>query len=95
MVENIGIPDEGIKAFCEEECMTNLLRLYIEENETTEEGFELLAEPEHLQQLEYPEFQREEEIEEEEEEEEEFEDVEDIEEIEEEEDLDETEYEGQ
>jgi hypothetical protein len=95
MVENAGITDEGIKALCEEECMKNLLRLYIEENNTTEEGFELMAEPEHLQQLEYPEFEREEEIEEEEEEEEEFEDVEDIEEIEEEEDLDETEYEGQ
>ena len=67
--------------------------LDLEENETTEEGIELLADPEHLQQLEYPEFDREEEMEEEEEDEEEFEDVEDIEEIEEEEDLDETEYE--
>ena len=95
MVENNGITDEGISALCEDTCMTNLLRLYIEENETTEEGFELLADPEHLQQLEYPEFEREEEIEEEEEEEEEFEDVEDIEEIDEEEDLDETEYENQ
>ena len=93
MVENAGITDAGIVALCEEECMKNLLRLYIEENNTTEEGFELMAEPEHLQQLEYPEFEREEEIEEEEEEEEEFEDVEDIEEIE-EEDLDETEYEN-
>ena len=73
--------------------MKNLLRLYIEENETTEEGLELLADPEHLQQLEYPEFDREDEMEEEEEEEEEFDDVEDIEEIEEEEDLGETEYE--
>ena len=95
MVENAGITDAGIVTLCEEECMKNLLRLYIEENDTTEEGIDLLAEPEHLQQLEYPEFEREEEIEEEEEEEEEFEDVEDIEEIEEEEDLDETEYEGQ
>ena len=85
--------DEGIKILSEEECMKNLLRLYIEENETTEEGLELLADPEHLEQLEYPEFEREDEMEEEEEEEEEFEDIEDIEEIEEEEDLDETEYE--
>ena len=75
--------------------MANLLRLYIEENNYTEEGFELLGEAEHLMQLEYPEFDREEEIEEEEEEEEEFEDVEDIEEIDEEEDLGETEYESQ
>ena len=47
----------------------------------------LLAEPEHLQQLEYPEFEREEAIEELEEEEEEFDDVE-IEDVEEEEGLD-------
>ena len=86
---------EGIEAICESENLSNLLRLYIEENNYTEEGFDLLGEAEHLMNLEYPEFDREEEIEEEEEEEEEFEDVEDIEEIEEEEDLGETEYESQ
>ena len=71
------------------------MRLYIEENDYTEEGFDLLGEAEHLVNLEYPEFDREEELDEEEEEGEEFEDIEDIEEIDEEEDLGETEYESQ
>jgi hypothetical protein len=86
MVEYNEITDEGLQAISTSELMSNLLRLYIEGNPYTDDGFTLLAESEYLQQLEYPEFTREEAEEEVVEEGEEFEDVE-IEDVDEEEDL--------
>ncbi len=93
MIEYNDVSDIGMKTIAESENMGNLLRLYIEGNPYTDEGFNALGESEFLKQLEYPEFVREEAIEEIEEEEEEFEDVE-IEDVEEEEDLDDEEEDG-
>jgi hypothetical protein len=64
--------------------MSGLVRLYIDGNNHTEEGFNALGDSEFLNQLEYPEFERDEVEMEEIEEEEEFEDIE-IEDVEEEE----------
>ncbi len=80
-------------AIAESEIMSNLLRVYIEGNDYTDDGFYALGESEFLTKLEYPEYEREEEEVEEEDEEEEFEEVEEIVEVDEEEDLDDAEYE--
>ena len=87
MVEYNNISDVGIKAIAGSENMSNLLRIYIDGNLYTDEGFNALSESEYLEKLEYPEFEREEAIEELIEEEEEFEDIE-IDDVEEEEELD-------
>ena len=64
--------------------MSCLIRLYIDGNHHTDDGFNSLGDSEYLKQLEYPEFDRDEMEMEVAEEEEEFEDIE-IEDVEEEE----------
>ena len=86
MVEYNNISDDGIKGIASSENMSNLLRVYLDGNPYTEDGFNILGESIFLESLEYPEFEREEAIEEIEEEEEEFEEVE-IDDVEEEEEI--------
>ena len=87
MVEYNNISDDGIKAIADSKNMINLLRIYLDGNPYTEDGLNVLGESEYLEQLEYPEFEREEFVQELPEEEEEFEDIE-IDDVDEEEDLD-------
>ena len=87
MIEHNNISDEGLKLIASSDKMSNLLRIYIDGNSYTDEGYNALGDSEFLTQLEYPEFEREEVIEEIEEEEEEFDEVE-IEDVDEEELLD-------